>query len=142
MFQNTEIMPVAMAIHDNEPCFEAGETNRVLPVAGKGLRRIQRFVVIRDDRKWQFERDLGPALTFEADQVILQGNVPLGNERFDVLETVGRMRGMLEDWRAMGVKGTPSQEPTNFKAKFEEYATRRREASHGNLKRFAMRGAP
>ena len=136
---NTDLILSTQAVHDNEPCFEAGETNKVLPKAGAGLRRIQRFVVIRDDRKWEFVRDLGPAATFKADQVVIGGYVPLGTGHYEVLETVGRMRGMLEDWRAMGVKGEPRQEPIDFRKAFEEFATRRRDAKRGR-KRFAVQG--
>lgn len=118
-----------------EPCLALIEVNQQVP--RKGLRRIQVIHVARADKPWRFERDLGSARKFKADAIAIRGNVPLGNGRFEVLETVERMQAMADEWRGDGVVAAPQQDkPTDFKKMAEEYLTRRREARTG-LKRFA-----
>lgn len=122
---------------DNEPCFELAEVNKVLPITGAGLRRIQVIRVVRSDQIWEHQRDMGPADSFKAELFAFPGAVPLGNGRYDVLETVGRLRGAADDYRAKYDRPTERRDPPDFVKGFEEFATRRRDARKGR-RRFAM----
>lgn len=127
-------------VWSDEPCFQAGETNRVLPIAGAGLRRIQRIIVIRNDEQVEFLRDLGPAENFTAEQVGVIGHVDLGGGHYEVLETVERVLAALDDWRASGKEAVGErEEPPDFVKGYEELAIRRHDAVVGR-KRFAITG--
>jgi hypothetical protein len=129
---------VTEAIRGNEPCMELAEINRVIPVAGAGLHRFQIVRVVRDDEVWEWTRDMGKASNYKTEQFIFPGHVPLGNGHFEVLETVERLQAAANEYRARFNKPTPRKEaPINFKALYEEYATRRRDSRKGRV-RFAM----
>ena len=122
----------------SEPCFELAEVNKVLPISGAGLRRMQVIRGVRDDRIWEHQRDMGPAKNFQAEEFAFPGAVSLGNGRYDVLETVERLRGAGDDFRAKYDHTTPRHSaPTDFVKGFEEFATHRRDARRGR-KHFAM----
>lgn len=141
MPHGTRLTTATLAINENEPCFELAEVNRMVPKAGAGLHRFQIITVIRNDKPVQWERDMGKANTFTADQFIWPGAVAVGDGRFEVLETVGHLRGCADEYRAKYDKPHVAQEPArDLKKGFEIYATRRREARHGNPVRFAMNG--
>ena len=122
----------ASYILPNEPCLELAELNLVGLKPGAGVRRVQIIKVIRDDRVATFRRDMGPARNFTAEEFIFPGAVPLGDGRYDVLETVGRLQGAAEEQRAYYGKPTERrQPPTDMVNGFEEYATRRRRILRG-----------
>ena len=122
-----------------EPCLSLSEVNRVLPVAGAGLRRIQAIRVVRNDEPWEWVSDMGPAARFKAEPFVFQGAVQLSDGRVDVLETVERLRAAADEYRAEYAKPPERPEAPAFTLLFEEYATRRREARR-NVKRFAVQG--
>lgn len=124
-------------VHDNEPCFELSETNRVSKVAGAGVRRMQVVVVIRDDERWVYETDLGPASTFQAEEFVIPGAVPTVPGHFEVLETVGRLRGAADDWRAYYGRTERTHEPVDLVKQAEEFFTKRRDARRGK-KQFSL----
>ena len=103
-----DIAPITSYVAPDEPCYELGETNKVLPIAGAGEHRIQMVQVIRGDRVWEYRRDLGPASDFTCPPFILKGAVPLGNGRYDILETVERLQDLADDLRADGI-GIPTK---------------------------------
>mgnify|MGYP001608709822 FL=1 len=101
---------------------------------------MQIIRVIRADQKWEYLRDMGPASQYKTEEFIFPGAVPLGSGRYDVLETVGRLKGAADDFRAKYDKPTPRNAPqSDFVKGFEEFATRRRDRRVGR-KRFAMKG--
>lgn len=127
-----DIVRATNVVHGREPCFELAEVNKVLPIPGDGLRRMQVIRVVRNDQLWEYRRDMGSAKNFKAEEFIFPGAVPLGNGRFDVLETVERLQGAADDYRAKYDMPTPrSAPPTDFVKGFEEFATRRRDARKG-----------
>lgn len=132
------ILPATDFVLPNEPCFELAEINRVLPVSGMGPRRIQSIVVIRNDERRVFERDLGEASGFKADEFVWPGAVQIGPDHWDVVETVARLQEAAEKYRTYFDKGTPrSEPPTDFKKAMEEYWTRKLDARLGR-KQFSM----
>lgn len=139
--RSTSLVLATTFVEDNEPCFELAEVNKVYPIPGDGLRRIQVIRVIRNDRIWEHRHDMGSAGSFKAEEFAFPGAVSLGGGRFEVLETVGRLKGAADDYRARYDKPTErQQEPTDFVREFEVMATRQREARKG-IRRFAMGGA-
>lgn len=125
----------------NEPCFELAEVNRVRPIPGAGLRREQVIRVIRGDSIVTYRRDMGPAGKFKTEEFIFPGAVPLGKDRYEVIETVERLMGEADDFRAKYDK--PYQRlrpPEDLREGFEQTAMRRWDARVGR-KRFAMKGA-
>ena len=128
------------AVALDEPCLELAEVNRVLPIPGASLRRVQIIRVVRNDKPWEFIRDLGPAGNFKAEQVIFPGAVNLGNGRYEVVETVERLLDAADAWRDH--YGLPREHPwprQDFVGGFEEMATREWDARVGR-KRFPMYG--
>lgn len=99
---------------------------------------MQAVVVVRGDELWEYRRDLGPAEGFKAEQINIQGHIPLGNGHFDVPETVERMLAMADDWRDRAEPG-PRCDPPDFHKAFEEISHRRYDARVGR-KRFVVGG--
>lgn len=128
------------AVNGSEPCFGLSEQNVVTLQAGVGVRRMQIIQVVRNDRIAEFRRDLGPASAFKTEEFAFPGAIPLGNGRWEVLETVERLEAAANEFRAKYDKPHERQEPEDFKEQFEAYASRRRDARAGR-KRFAVRGA-
>lgn len=125
-------------VTDSEPCFGLAEVNRVDKVAGHGVRRVQIIQVIRNDQIWEYTRDLGRADAFKTEEFAFPGHVPLGTGRYEVIETVGRLRNAADEYRAKYDKPTPrNAEPTDLVKGFEEYATKRRDARKGR-RQYAM----
>ena len=115
-----------------EPCFELGEFNKVRPIPGAGLRRVQVIRVVRADKVWDYERDMGEAKNFKTEEFMFPGHVPLGRGRYEVLEPVERLRAAADDYRAKYDKPTPrNAPPTDFVRGFEELATRQRDVRQG-----------
>lgn len=135
------ISRATQAINENEPCLELAEVNRVVPLAGAGLHRFQIVKVVRNDQVYEWVKDMGRASKFKTDQFIFPGAVALGNGRYDVLETVGRLRGAADEFRAKYDQPyQPREAPRDLRKGFEEFATRRRDAKKGRV-RFALGGA-
>ena len=137
-----KLAPIVLAtteVFPSEPCLSLSETNRVLPVAGAGLHRIQTIRVVRNDKPFECVFDMGPASKFTTEEFIFQGAVPLSDGRYDVLETVERLKDAANDFRARYDKPTERRDPPDFVKGFEEMATRRRDARVGR-KRFAVKG--
>ena len=121
----------------NEPCFALAEINRASRKHGEGDRRVQIVEVVRDDHIYVYERDLGPAAAFKTELFAMPGHFEVAPGRYDVLETVGRLQGAADDWRAKYDKPYEKREaPQDFVKGFEEFATRRRDARVGR-RRFA-----
>ena len=130
-------------VFDDEPCFELAEVNKVLPMpvhAGGGLRRFQVIRVIRGDRIWEHLRDMGPASAFKTEPFLFPGAVSDGSGRWNVLETVGRLKDAAENFRVIQNGPGARGEPLDLVKGFEETATRRWEARKGTRK-FAMNGS-
>ena len=137
---STRVVLATDYVLPNEPCFGLSEVNRVTKVAGAGVRRFQIVQVIRDDQLWEYQRDMGPADSFKSEEFVIPGHVPLSNGHFDVIETVGRLQGAADEWRAKYDKPTERHgPPEDFVKSFEEYATKRRDARKGR-RHFAMGG--
>jgi hypothetical protein len=122
-------------VYPEEPCLELVEVERASLVPGGGLRRFQIVRVVRNDRVWEYMRDLGPAASIPVPSFIMKGHVELTSGRVEVLETVERLQDWAEDIRVNGIE-TPEPERTDFPRAYEEIATRRTDAKIGR-KRFA-----
>ena len=134
------IVPSTNVVAGSEPCFELAEVNRVLPIAGDGLRRMQVVRVIRNDQMWEWQRDLGPARLFKTEQFAFPGAVSLGRGRYEVLETVERLQAAADEFRARYDKPADRPfEPPNFVKLFKEDSARRHDARVGR-RRFAIGG--
>jgi len=126
------LSPVALWIDDNEPCISLTEQNVMTNRPGKGLRRMQTVKVIRNDEPYEHQTDLGPASLFKTEEFGFVGAVPLGDGRWDVLETVGRLKGAANEYRAKYEGATPRNAGSEDLVKsFEQFATRRRDAKIG-----------
>ena len=126
------ITPVTFWVSDNEPCISLSEQNMNTNAPGGGIRRMQTIKVIRNDEAHEYRTDLGPASAFKAEEFGFVGAVPLGNGRWDVLETVGRLKGAANDYRA--AYDAPTERNAghdDLKKDFEVFATRRRDAKVG-----------
>jgi len=121
------ITPQTSRVFPDEPCFELLEENRSVPVAGKGIRRIQIVRVIRADTLWEYQGDLGPAKNYTCGPFSLQGAVPLGDGRYDILETVERLQDVAADFRINNIPW-PEFQRTDFVKAYEEIAQRRSDA--------------
>ena len=122
----------------NEPCFGLAEINRASRKAGEGVRRVQIVEVVRNDQVYVHERDLGLAEAFKTEPFAIPGHFEVSPGRYDVLETVGRLQGAAEEFRAKYDKPHERREaPQDFVKGFEEYATRRRDARVGR-RQFAI----
>ncbi|MAH50726.1 hypothetical protein CMI37_33210 [Candidatus Pacearchaeota archaeon] len=128
----------AHSVRGDEPCLRLSEENIVGLKPGGGVRRVQIILVVRNDRVWEYRKDMGRANKFRAPEFAFPGAVPLSNGRWDVIETVQRLKHAAEDVHAYGIP-TEEQEPTDLTKGFEEYATRRRDARVGR-KQIAMPG--
>ena len=126
-------------VKDDESCFAYAEVNRVTLRSGAGVRRIQIIQVVRDDRLWEFRRDMGPAEMFKTEPFCFQGAVAMAGGRWDVLETVGRLRDAAENFRAIQDRPAQRRDPLDMVEGFYQTATRRWEAKTGR-KQFAMSG--
>src|SRR4051812_28791556 len=117
-------------VRPNEPCFGLAELNRILPNegGGTGLHRVQIIEVIRGDQRWEHTRDMGLADGYAAEEFVIPGHVPVGNGRYDVIETVGRLQGAADDWRAQYGRTERPDPPQDLVKGFEEYAIKRRDA--------------
>lgn len=128
----TELTLVATEIRDNEPCVELGEVERVSAQPGGGTRRFQIVRVVRNDRIYEHVTDMGPAKDFKTEIFIIPGAVGTTNGHTEVLETVGHVRGLANEYRAKFDKPMKrTYDPTDFVKAFEEIATRRRQALLG-----------
>ena len=129
-------------VRKGEPCLELGETNEVRPIPGDGLRRIQTVLVIRNDEVWEYQRDMGAASQFKAEQFIFPGAVRVGDGRYDVVETVERLQAAADDFRSRYDRPQERPEaPLDLVGGFEETATKRHDARVGR-RRFAVKGTP
>jgi len=134
--KNATITLATDAVHDDEPCFFLTEGERNTDIPGGGVRRVQIITVIRDDAKWKCVVDLGPAEDFEAEPFGLQGYVEVAPGRFEVLETVGRLRLAAREMRSAKPHERP-YDPQDLRAGLEETASRRLDARLGR-RRFAI----
>lgn len=126
------LIPATNLIHDNEPCFGLAEVNRVTKTPGEGPRRFQVVQVVRNDEIVTCETDMGEASGFMTEEFAFPGHVVLGNGHYDVVETVGRLKGAADDYRAKYDEPTPRNAGhDDLVASFEEFATRRRDARTG-----------
>ena len=132
----TQLLPQVSGVRRDEPCFEIRELNEMGLAPGAGMRRMQSVRVVRNDRLWEYRRDLGPSRLFTCPLFILKGHVPLGNGRFDVVETVERMLYIADDSRINGLEA-PQYEPRNFVRDYEIYANRKADAKIGR-RRFSL----
>lgn len=67
LFQSTNY------VFKDEPCFRLSEINLPSNVPGKGIRRVQVIIVVRNDRLATFMKDLGRAKSFTARQFHIPG---------------------------------------------------------------------
>lgn len=86
------LMPVILAVSMDEPCIGLCEMNLPSGLPGGGIRRYQIIYVVRDDKRAEFKRDLGPAKKFRADQFRIPGAViDDTTRRVTILHTVGQL---------------------------------------------------
>lgn len=136
----TNVVLATEVIYPREPCFELAEVNEMLPIPGHGLRRMQRVRVVRGDKLWDWQRDMGPASAFKTEEFIFAGAVKVAEGRYNVLETVERLQDAADSYRAKYDRPEPRKHPPmDFVAGLEETATRRREARTGR-RQISMRG--
>lgn len=78
-------------VFTNEPCYLLVESNEVAPDY-KGWHRYQTLTVIRNDRKVEFRRSLGPVEQFKVPVFqIIGGATDYDNGRIYIEETVGSL---------------------------------------------------
>ena len=126
-------------VSNDEPCFGLAEVNQVSRRAGAGVRRVQIIQVIRNDRVYEYHRDMGSADTFKTEEFVFPGHIPLDNGHYEVLETVGRLKDAADDFRIKMDKPYRPFDPIDMVKGMEEFATKRRDAKVGR-KMFSMVG--
>ncbi|MCR4341028.1 MAG: hypothetical protein NUW01_14195 [Gemmatimonadaceae bacterium] len=120
------VMPVALVISPDEPCYRLDERHMQSP-GNRGFHRYQRLLVIRGDRLAEHVVDLGPASKWKGvEQFAMPGGViDRTTKRIWIEHTVGEMQEMAETHRNGFMKG-PQHEPTDLKKRLLESLDRQR----------------
>lgn len=130
------LLPVTSAVNGREPCFEMAEINRVLPKPGAGMRRMQFIRVVRGDKIWEFQRDLGPAAKYKGDEILIPGYSRRAHGKYAVVHTVEELLDIADAFRQEKAHQSETQ-PQDMKKLYEEDAMRRIDARVGR-RRFAI----
>jgi hypothetical protein len=101
-----------------------------------GLRRVQFIRVVRQDKIWEFQRDLGPAEKYQAVEIIIPGFHRRAHGKYTVVHTVEELLDIANAFREEKAH-QPETQPQNLRNLYEEDATRRLDARVGR-RRFAV----
>lgn len=108
----TGILPITIAVSDDEPCLELREVVRMAP-GNKGWRRAQIITVVLNDRPAEYAQDLGPRWRFNAQEFRIPGGVvDERTKRIEIEHTVGELREIAQKLRAGDIR-PPEMEPTD-----------------------------
>lgn len=84
----------------DEPCLQLEEMNKPGP-PGKGWRRYQRVIVVRNDRPAEYEVDLGAREDFDHEEINVQGAVQDAvTGKVEILHTVAELKEIADFLRA------------------------------------------
>lgn len=116
-------------VHPNEPCWGLSEVNLQSP-GSRGFHRYQLIFVIRNDKVYEYRKDMGLAKNFSAIQFRIPGGFRQPDGRFDIVHTVAELQGIADDMR----HDTPPQhEPSDLIGQYHDHIEKRKKERKGQI---------